>query len=128
MRKRKLFDRFKLIRARARVTVGQPPTSKVVADKRNQIRARGEKRERRPSWAGAKRSEMSVQSRKLARAKRKLQDAEKKLKRAERGVLSWRRKVADLSFEQRSVAQVLLWSETPQPSSDPVTPAEIAHL
>jgi hypothetical protein len=45
MRKRKLFDRFKLIRARARVTVGQPPTSKVVADKRNQIRAWVEKRE-----------------------------------------------------------------------------------
>ena len=36
---------FKLIRARARATVGQPPTSKVVADKRNQIRARVEKRE-----------------------------------------------------------------------------------
>ena len=71
---------------------------------------------------------MSVQSRKLARAKRKLQDAEKKHKSAERSVLSWRRKVADLTFEQRSVAQVLLWSETPQPSSDPVTPAEIAHL
>ncbi len=45
MRKRKLFDRFKLIRARARATVGQPPTSKVVADKRNQICARVEKRE-----------------------------------------------------------------------------------
>ena len=45
MRKRKLFDRFKLIRARAGATVGQPPTFKVVADKRNQIRARVEKRE-----------------------------------------------------------------------------------
>ena len=71
---------------------------------------------------------MSVKSRKLARAKRKLQDAEKKLKRAERSVLTWRRKVADLSFEQRSIAQVLLWSETAQPSNDPVTSAEIAHL
>ena len=71
---------------------------------------------------------MSVQSRKLARVKRKLQDAEQKLKSAERSVLSWRRKVADLTFEERSVAQVLLWSETAQPSNDPETPAEITHL
>ena len=40
--RRKLFDRFKLIRAKARATVGQPPASKVVADKRNQIRVRVE--------------------------------------------------------------------------------------
>ena len=45
MRSRKLFDRFKLIRARARTTVGQPPAFKVVADKRNQICARTEKKE-----------------------------------------------------------------------------------
>jgi hypothetical protein len=61
----------------------------------------------------ARRNEMSVQSRKLARAKRKLQDAEKKLKRAERSVLSWRRRVADLTFEQRSVEQAVLWSDKP---------------
>jgi hypothetical protein len=71
---------------------------------------------------------MSVQSRKLARAKRKLQDAEKKLKRAERSVLSWRRKVADLSFEQKSIAQVLLWSETLQPSNNPETSTDIQHM
>jgi len=59
---------------------------------------------------------MSVQSRKLARATRKLQDAEKKLKRAERNVLSWRRKVGDLSFEQRSVEQIVLWSDKPADS------------
>ncbi len=73
----------------------------VVPDKRSQIRVRVEK------------NEMSVQSRKLARAKRKLQDAEKKLKRAERSVLSWRRRVADLTFEQRSVEQTVLWSDKP---------------
>jgi hypothetical protein len=39
----------------------------------------------------------------------------------------WRRKVADLSFEQRSIAQVLLWSDTPQPSTDQVTLADIPH-
>ena len=71
---------------------------------------------------------MSVQSRKLARAKRKLQDAEKKLKRAERSVLSWRRKVADLSFEQRSIAQALLWSATLQPSNNPETTTDIQHM
>jgi hypothetical protein len=71
---------------------------------------------------------MSVQSRKLARAKRKLQDAEKKLKSAERSVLSWRRKVADLSFEQRSIAQVLLWSTTLQPSNNPETTTDIQHM
>ena len=64
-------------------------------------------------WLDARRNEMSVQSRKLARAKRKLQDAEKKLKRAERSVLSWRRRVADLTFEQRSVEQAVLWSDKP---------------
>jgi hypothetical protein len=42
-----------------------------------------------------------------------LQDAEKKLKRAERSVLSWRRRVADLTFEQRSVEQAVLWSDKP---------------
>jgi hypothetical protein len=42
-----------------------------------------------------------------------LQDAEKKLKRAERSVLSWRRKVADLTFERRSVEQTVLWSDKP---------------
>ena len=71
---------------------------------------------------------MSVQSRKLARAKRKLQDAEKKLKRAERSVLSWRRKVADLSFEQRSIAKVLLWSTTLEPSNNPETTTDIQHM
>ena len=73
----------------------------VVPDKRSQIRVRVEN------------NEMSVQSRKLTRAKRKLQDAEKKLKRAERSVLSWRRKVADLTFERRSVEQTVLWSDKP---------------
>ena len=71
---------------------------------------------------------MSVQSRKLARAKRKLLDAEKQLKRAERSVLSWRRKVADLSFEQRSIAHVLLWSTTLQPSNNPETTTDIQHM
>ena len=56
---------------------------------------------------------MSVQSRKLARAKRKLQDAEKKLLRTERSVLSWRRRVADLTFEHQSVEQTVLWSDKP---------------
>jgi hypothetical protein len=45
MRKRKMFDRFKLIRATARATVGQPPSSKVVPDKRSKIRAQAEKKE-----------------------------------------------------------------------------------
>ena len=45
MRKRKVFDRFTQIRATARATVGQPPSSKVVPDKRSQIRVRVEKNE-----------------------------------------------------------------------------------
>jgi len=45
MRSRKLFDRFKLIRAKARAAVGQPPASKVVPDKRSQIRVRVENNE-----------------------------------------------------------------------------------
>ena len=45
MRSRKLFDRFKLIRAKARATVGQSPASKVVPDKRSQIRVRVENNE-----------------------------------------------------------------------------------
>jgi hypothetical protein len=51
------------------------------------------------------------QSRKLHCAKRKLQAAELKLKRAERGVVLWRRKVADLTFEQRCIVQPPLWRE-----------------
>lgn len=54
---------------------------------------------------------MSVQSRKLARAKRKLQDAEKQLRRAERSVINWRRRVADLTFEHQSVEQAVLWAD-----------------
>jgi hypothetical protein len=50
-------------------------------------------------------------SRKLRRAKRKLAEAELKLKRAERGVAQWRRKVADLTFEQKCVEQPPLWRE-----------------
>ena len=45
MRSRKLFDRFKLIRAKACAAVGQPPASKVVPDKRSQIRVRVENNE-----------------------------------------------------------------------------------
>jgi len=93
------------------------------ADKSNQVLARVEKREM-SELAGARRHEMSVQSVSSPEQSGSCQDAEKKLKSAERSVLSW---VAsrDLTFEQRSVAQVLLWSETPQPSNDPVTPAEL---
>ena len=54
---------------------------------------------------------MSVQSQKLARAQRKLREAETRLKRAERIVLSWRRKGADLTYEQKCVTQDPLWSE-----------------
>jgi len=45
MRSRKIFDRFKLIRAKARGTVGQPLASKVVPDKRSQIHVRVENNE-----------------------------------------------------------------------------------
>ena len=45
MRKRKLFDRFQADPRKSTRHSGSPPTSKVVADKRNQIRARAEKRE-----------------------------------------------------------------------------------
>ena len=45
MRNRKLFDRFKLIRAKVRASVGQPPASKVVPYKRSQVRVRVENNE-----------------------------------------------------------------------------------
>jgi hypothetical protein len=51
------------------------------------------------------------QSRKLRHAKRKLKEAELKLTRAERGVALWRRKVADLTFEQKCIEQPPLWRE-----------------
>jgi predicted dithiol-disulfide oxidoreductase (DUF899 family) len=54
---------------------------------------------------------MLTPTQKLARARRKLRDAEKKLAHIERTVTHWRRKVADLSFEQRCVNQAPLWSE-----------------
>jgi hypothetical protein len=51
------------------------------------------------------------QSRKLRRAKRMLEKAERDLKAAERRLANWRRKVADLTFEQKCVEQPPLWRE-----------------
>ncbi len=58
-------------------------------------------------------------SKRLARSEKKLKEAERVLKRAERSVALWRRKVADLAFEQKCIVQAPLWSEhAPHPNKN----------
>jgi hypothetical protein len=58
------------------------------------------------------------QRRRLSQARSKVKEFEAKLRRAELRVAFWRRRVADLQFEQRAVYQPPLWPVTERAGTD----------
>jgi hypothetical protein len=61
------------------------------------------------------------QRRRLSQAKSKVKEFEARLRRAELRVAFWRRRVAELQFEQRAAYQPPLWPVTESSEADAKT-------